>query len=255
MALALAARPLRHWLLQYRRTWRGSVLGSFATPVLNLAVLGFGLGAVVTIRAPGGTSYVQYVAPALLAAASMQTATGVAAFPVTTAMRFQKVYGAMATAPLSVTDILLGHLAFMALRIVLACAAFTGVLALAGLVGPASAGLMLPAAVLCGVATAAPVAAFAAWQHSDTAIPILMRFVVTPMLLFCGTLYPVDLTPAVLRPVIYLTPLYHGIELCRGFALDTLSAPAAGGHTLALLAWLAGGILVAGRVFRMRLAP
>src|SRR5438552_15414795 len=102
------ARSLRHWMHQYRRTWRGSAIGSVVTPLLNLSVLGFALGAVVRTGPLVPAHYVGFVAPALLAASAVQTATAVATFPVTSAMHGEKVYHAMATAPLAPTDILLG---------------------------------------------------------------------------------------------------------------------------------------------------
>ncbi|MFL6137232.1 MAG: ABC transporter permease [Frankiaceae bacterium] len=247
-------RSLRHWMRQYRRTWRGSALGSFVVPLLNLSVLGFGLGALVKTGSQVTTDYVSFVAPALLAAAALQTASAVATFPVVAAMRGQRVYQAMAMTPLRPLDILLGHLAFMTLRVLLTAVVFSGFLVCLGLLTVGSAVLALGAATLCGLGTAAPVTALAAHARNDAAIPILMRFVITPMFLFCGTLYPVTLMPAAVRPVIWLTPLYHGIELCRGFARSGLAATGVAWHVLVLGAWLAGGVMLAERVFRKRLA-
>ena len=63
--------------MTYRRRWRGSVFSTVLTPILMLAALGVGLGSLVdkasvANRASlGGVSYLQFLAPGLLAAAAM----------------------------------------------------------------------------------------------------------------------------------------------------------------------------------------
>ena len=66
----------RYWLLQYRRTWRGTIVISVANPVLFLLGIGVGLGHLVdhgNSAAIGGVSYSEFFAPGLLAASAMQT--------------------------------------------------------------------------------------------------------------------------------------------------------------------------------------
>jgi hypothetical protein len=48
----LAVRALRFWLVNYRRTWRGSIYTSVANPVLYLGAMGLGLGTLSTSTAP-----------------------------------------------------------------------------------------------------------------------------------------------------------------------------------------------------------
>ena len=47
---------------------------------------------------------------------------------------------------------------------------------------------------------------------------------VTPLFLFSGTFFPVTQLPPVLRWIAYVTPLWHGVALCRGLALGTIGA-------------------------------
>ena len=63
--------------LLYRRTWRGSIFGSFAQPLLFLVAMGIGLGGYVDASgsdALGGVPYLQFLAPALLVSTVMQNA-------------------------------------------------------------------------------------------------------------------------------------------------------------------------------------
>src|ERR1700734_658002 len=81
----LAVRALRFWLVNYRRTWRGSIYSSVANPVLYLGAMGLGLGTLVdqhgTARL-GGVSYLAFLAPGLLAAAAMQSGIEESTYPV-----------------------------------------------------------------------------------------------------------------------------------------------------------------------------
>ena len=56
----------------------------------------------------------------------------------------------------------------------------------------------------------------------DQSFPAIMRFGIVPMFLFAGAFYPITQLPGWLQAVARLTPLYHGVELCRGAVLHTL---------------------------------
>jgi lipooligosaccharide transport system permease protein len=113
--------------------------------------------------------------------------------------------------------------------------------------------LALPAALLTGLAFSAPVEAYAASLESDTGFTPIFRFGLVPMFLFSGTFFPISRLPEVLQWVAYATPLWHGVDLCRGLVLGTIGAPAAVGHTAYLLAWIVGGLAVARGRYRRRL--
>src|SRR3954452_22770126 len=75
--LAGLAAAYEHMWLLYRRTWRGSIFGSFAQPVLFLVAMGIGLGGYVDASnnaALGGVPYIVFLAPALLVSTVMQGA-------------------------------------------------------------------------------------------------------------------------------------------------------------------------------------
>ena len=114
--------------------------------------------------------------------------------------------------------------------------------------------LTLPAALLTGLAFAAPVVAFSATVEADYAFAFLLRFVVMPLFLFSGVFYPVTQLPLVLEQLAYLTPLWHGVALSRGLALGTITAAGALLHVAYLCAWIAVGVVLAARNYRRRLA-
>src|ERR687890_261704 len=81
--------------------------------------------------------------------------------------------------------------------------------------------LTLPAAVLTGMAFAAPIAAFAITQDRDLAFAALNRFAIVPMFMFSGTFFPIAELPGTLEPIAYITPLWHGVDLTRELSLGT----------------------------------
>lgn len=251
-----AGRAFAYWLTSYRRVWRGSLFSGFLSPVMFLAAMGFGLGSLVDGGAAGGIeglSYLAFVAPGVLAAQAMQTAVGESTYPVMGAIKWQRQYHAMLAAPMGVTDILVGHLGFVLMRVTITSAAFLLVASLLGAIGSWWAVLALPVAMLCGLAHAAPVFAVAARQDSDGGFNVLFRFVIMPMFLFSGTFFPVDQLPALLRPMAWATPLWHAVELCRELSVGTASLAPAVGHVAYLLLWVVAGAWLARASFRRRL--
>ncbi|HEU5034244.1 MAG TPA: ABC transporter permease [Mycobacteriales bacterium] len=245
-----------YWLLVYRRTWRGSVVTSIVSPALFLAAMGIGLGSLVhggTGRVDG-VRYAVYLAPGLLAAAVMQSVEQEATWPVMGAIKWDRTYLGMLATPLTVADVLLGHLLFIGLRALIVATSFTIVTALFGLAhSPGGALLALLGGVLTGTAFATPIAAFAATQSRDTGFILLYRFGVIPLFLFSGTFFPISQLPGALQPIAWITPLWHGVSLCRDVALGRGSAWVIGGHAAYLLVLTLLGIALAHRTYRRRL--
>lgn len=245
-----------YWLTVYRRTWRGSVVTSLLSPVMFLASMGVGLGSLIDSHHGNvaGVRYAVYLAPGLLAAAVMQTMVGESTWPVHGAIKWDKTYHAMLATPLTVLDVFLGHFGYIAVRAFIVAASFTIVTAVFGLSHSfVGALLAMLAAVLVGSAFAAPTFAFAARQEREQGFVLLYRFGIIPLFLFSGTFFPISQLPAVLRPVAWVTPLWHGVSLCRDLALSRGSAAVMLGHAAYLVAMTVAGIYVAQRVLARRL--
>jgi len=251
-----AVRSLQSWAYRYKRTWRGSAVSSVLQPVLFLAAMGLGLGSLVNrghTTALGGVTYLVFLAPALLAAAAMQTAVMESAWPVLAAVKWLKTYDAMLASPLRVRDLLAGHLTWIGLRVLMVCTVFLAVMAVFGAIKSPEAVLLIPAGLLTGLAFAAPVAAYSVTLERDSGLTALFRFGVMPMFLFSGTFFPVTQLPAALRVVAYITPLWHGVDLCRHLALGEASFLGSLGHVAYLFLWFGGGCVIALTTYRRRL--
>jgi lipooligosaccharide transport system permease protein len=254
-AFALPLRVFEYWLLQYRRVWRGTAITSVVNPVLYLGALGVGLGTLVNQSGgqPLGVSYLDYVAPGLLAATAMTIASGEASWPVMGSFKWTRQYFAMLATPIGPRDIVLGHQLWMTARVAATSAVYLAVIAAFGGVNSALGILSLPASVILGAAFTAPFAAYAATRDSDAAFVPVNRFVIVPMFLFSGTFFPVSRLPLPLEWLAYATPLWHGVELCRMFTLGDFDALRVVGHTAYLLLFVVAGLIWAERTYTQRL--
>jgi lipooligosaccharide transport system permease protein len=254
-AFALSLRVFEYWLLQYRRVWRGTAITSVVNPVLYLGALGVGLGALVNQSGgqPLGVSYLDYVAPGLLAATAMTIASGEASWPVMGSFKWTRQYFAMLATPIGPRDIVLGHQLWMTARVAVTSAVYLAVIAAFGGVNSALGILALPASIILGAAFTATFAAYAATRESDAAFVPVNRFVIMPMFLFSGTFFPVSRLPLPLEWLAYATPLWHGVELCRMFTLGNFEALRVVGHTAYLVLFVVAGLIWAERTYTERL--
>jgi len=243
------------WLTAYKRTWRGSIFGRFLSPLMFLLSIGLGLGSLVDKSSGGvnGVPYLQFVVPGIVAAQSMWVAMGESTYPVMGAIRWNAKYHAMLATPVGINDILVGHLLYVAMQVTGATAIFILVAALFGSFSSWWVLLALPVTVLTGMAFAVPVFAFSATQEGPDNFNILFRFIMTPLFLFSGIFFPVSQLPAFLRPIAWVMPLWHGVQVDRSLALGSPDFAAIAAHTAYLLVVIAVGAWLAHRAFTKRL--
>ena len=256
MTWSFAVREFRYWVTNYRRTWRGSIYSSVLSPLLYLGAMGIGLGKLVNAHGTarlGGLSYLAFLAPGLLAAAAMQAGVEESTYPVLGSVKWRRTYYAAAASPLRPADLFHGHLLFTTMRLAMNSAIFLAVMALFGAVASPWALAALPAAVLTGLAFAAPGEAWAITVAKDTSFALIFRFGMIPLFLFSGTFFPITQLPAWLRPLAYATPLWHGVALCRSLTLGTASLGGALAHVTYLAAVAAVSIAAGNRSYRRRL--
>jgi lipooligosaccharide transport system permease protein len=245
-------------VMEYRRTFRASIFASFISPALFLTAMGLGLGGYVngaTSQSFEGATYIAFLAPGLLAAALMQTAAGESMFPILGGLQWQRTYHAMYATPIRPRDIYLGILLWITTRLTLVGSVFLLVTFFFGAVRSPLAIFAVPAAVLTGMAFAAPISAFAATQRRPDMFANIFRFGVTPLFLLSGTFFPIESLPNWLQPFAWLSPLWHGVALCRGFMLGTIGDDPVMAliHFTVLVAITSVGIAVGLRTFDRRL--
>lgn len=241
--LAGAARLVDYWAIVYRRTWKGSAVSSFVLPLFYVLAMGVLLGDYVDgdpAQLEGASSYLVFIAPGLLASNAMQTAFGETTYPVMGMVKWHKTYFGMTATPLSVPEVVLGHLGFVLFRVGLNCAVFTLVMAPFGVFSTVwGAVLAFLVQLLVALAFAAPIFAFSSGLKDESAFAIVFRLGMIPLFLFSGAFFPIENLDPWMEALAKATPLWHGVDLTRMLALDTVDVGTALVH-VAYLAVLAG---------------
>lgn len=233
-----ARKIVERSVLAYSRAWFIFVSGVFE-PLFYLLAFRVGFGRLVgEVTGPDGRpmSYVAFVAPALLASSAMNGALFDSTFNVFFRFRYAKTYDAMLATPIGPLDIAIGEISWSVLRGGLYSVAFFGVMLAMGLITSPWALLLVPVALLVAFAFSAVGMALVTFLKSTSQFDYI-QLAVVPMFLFSTTFYPLSVYPRAIQVLVQCFPLYHGIELMRGFAAGAPN-PAMIGH-FAYLAALA----------------
>ena len=203
------------WLRELRRYTRSKVqiIASLGQPVLYLLVLGFGMGAV--FRQAGRGSYIQFVAPGVIAMTVLFSATfsGIA-------LLWDRQFGFLKetlVAPVPRIYIMLGRTSGAATVALLQGSLVTVICLIAGfrpanlaLVPAGMAFLALIALVFAGLGTT-----IGSMLKDMQGFQMVMNFLVLPLFFLSGALFPLDNLPGVLSWLTRLDPLSYGVDGLR----------------------------------------
>lgn len=234
----LAWRVWQRELTLYRRIWPSTILSTLFDPILYLLAMGFGVGAYIG-EGVEGVSYMQFIAPGLVASSIMYAAAYEAAWNSYVRIFMERSYDAMMTTPAELEDVVAGEVAWGATRSMIYAVVMLAVLAAFGLLRSWWA-LAIPLVAFVGglMFMALGLSYTVRCRHMDQ-MTFLFTLGVTPMFLFSGVFFPLDGLPAWVQQAAWLSPLYHLVEVVRALALGKIGIAVAG-H----LAWMAGATLL-----------
>lgn len=236
-------------ILSYRRMWV-IIASGFAEPVFYLFGLGVGVGALIgDVEFEGRVvDYATFVAPGLVASSAMNGAIFDSTFNFYYKLKYAKTFDAMLATPLRLGDIVVGEIGWSMVRGSVYAVGFLLVTVMFGLVESWWAILVLPVSLLIGVAFAALGSAITtfmrSWHDFD-----YVQLVLQPLFLASTTFYALDVYPSWTHPFVRLTPLYHGVTLCRSLMLGS-----PGWNDLGHVAYLLGVLVFGVLLVRRRLA-
>lgn len=263
-----SARRARRWgtfyIAEHRiKSMRGYLwtilVSGFGTPVVYLFGLGVGLAAVVDAGSGAeidGIGYLTFVAPALLIAATMMTATEEFTYPIMDGFKWRRMFYGPNASPISTNQLVDGLIAGTSVRLAGGAIVYYVIMAAAGAVPRIWTGaLTIPIGLLCGLAFGTLLMAFSAQIQEDRGqFPLIMRFVIMPLFLFSGTFFPLTNLPVYLHWIGWLSPLWHACELGRVAAYGMAEPLWLSGVHVAYMAALAiAGWWLTRRLFARRL--
>lgn len=213
------------WLRENKRfvRYRSRILTSVVTPLLWLLIFGTGLGSAVRFGGAGG-SYQAFIYPGIIGQTVLFTAvfSGVSVI-------IDRQYGFLKeilVAPISRPSIVFGKAlgisttALIQGLILLLLSFLVGVQMTPEIFLPSAVVILLISLGLAGLGLL-----IASFTDSMEGFNLILSFIVLPIFLLSGALFPVTNLPSWLQVAVYLDPLTYGVDALRAIILKTSVLP------------------------------
>ncbi|MDY6907188.1 MAG: ABC transporter permease [Chloroflexota bacterium] len=214
--MGVSRRSLRVWQRNrdvFFKLWKSEVPGFFAEPLMVLLAMGLGLGAYVALE--DGQSYLEFIAPGIVAAYAMFSASFECTYGSFIRMEYQKTYDAIITTPLNIEDVVAGEVLWGATRSLITACVVMIVVAAFGLVSSPWALLVLPLAVLEGLMFASIALLYTSLAPAVYSFNYFFTLFLTPMFFFSGVFFPLDRFPDIVQQLSWIAPLTPVTNLMR----------------------------------------
>jgi ABC-type polysaccharide/polyol phosphate export systems, permease component len=213
-------------LIVYRKIWQVNFLVPLLEPTFYILAFGIGFhGLINDVRYAGQPlTYIQFMAPALIATSVMYNSFFETTYASFVRMQYQKTFDGMMATPLSLEEIILAEIVWSATKATAAALIMTVVLGLFGFVTFPQGLLILPLAFLGGLAFGAVGIFFTGVTPSIDMFSLPVFLFITPMFLFSGTFFPITGLPVWAQHAAFFLPLYHLVELTRFCCLGLAEA-------------------------------
>jgi lipooligosaccharide transport system permease protein len=202
----------------------------------------------------GGTSYVAFLAPGLVAVAAMNGASFEVTYNAFVRLNFQKTYDSMLTTPVQPEDVLAGEVLWAVTRASIYGGCFLLVIAAVGLAPLPSSLLAIPLIPLTGLLFASIGIAFSLRIPSIDLFSFYFTLFLTPLFLFSDIFFPLEeRLSGVWLTLAEALPLLHPVRLVRS-AFRAEASPLLVWDVVYVLALSALLLWVAARITRRRLS-
>jgi lipooligosaccharide transport system permease protein len=196
------------------RLWHFEMPISFIEPALILLAFGLAMGRYMGVI--DNEQYINFIAPGLVAAYAMFSASNECSYSAFLRMAHQHTYDAIMATPVNVEDITAGEIFWGATRAMLSASIVLLVSGAFGLVGSPWAVLILPVAFLEGVVISSISLFYTSIVPSIYAFNFFFTLIINPLFLLSGIFFPLDSFPKVLQDISWFTPLRPSVEIVRG---------------------------------------
>lgn len=205
----------------FRKRLLYGVLTTFLEPILYLVSFGYGLGSVIgTIDVQGQTfSYRQFIFSGIVAQTILFQGFFEGAYGAFIRMYYQRIFKAMATTPVTLSEVLWGELLWDTTKCSFAAMVVLLIGVLSGDFSPWGALYSIPLCLCSGLLFSS----FGLWTAGNAKtieeISYPQYLLLFPMFLFCGIYFPLEQLPTALQMVAWVLPLTSVASLIRTFTL------------------------------------
>lgn len=208
------------WYSVWRRNalaWQKSactaLLGGFVEPLLYLLALGYGLG--VFIHNAEEVSYSVFLTSGILSSSAMNAATFEGLYLAYTRMEVLRTWDGMLSAPLDISDIVIGEVLWMGTKSMLSAGLILLVTTALKLTVEWSACWVLLVTFVAGLCFGGMALLVTSFARSYQFFVYYITLVITPMTLLSGVFFPFLSLPVPIRAGMVCLPLYHLVETVR----------------------------------------
>ena len=201
--------------------WKKLFLPSIAYLVIDpaVALLGIGLGVGSLVGDVGDLPYLVFIASGMAGYSVVMTASFEGLYSAFSRMHVQKTWESIRCSPMLLSDIFLGELVWAALKATVSAMVMLAVIVAFGILPITGAIMVIPIALLGGLAMASLALCFNAVANSYDFFSFYFSLFLTPMTMLSGLFFPREVLPAPIYYISEFLPLTQIIKLARPIAL------------------------------------
>ncbi|HWR08088.1 ABC transporter permease [Sporomusa sp.] len=205
----------------FRKIWFGNIMFNFIEPLLYLTAMGYGLGTFV--QDINGLSYIQYIAPGMVASSAMFAASFECTYGSFIRLHYQKTFQAMLAGPVTVRDIVAGDIMYATFKSTLFGLVILTVITVLGQVQSWWALLIPLFLIIPGLTFSLLAICYTGITDNIDKFNYYVTLFLTPSYLFSGVFFPINSMPAWAQLLAWFNPIYHSVEVCRAMALGNIN--------------------------------
>jgi lipooligosaccharide transport system permease protein len=206
----------------FMKTYKVNFFPPLLEPIFYLLALGIGLGSIVQ-GIPGFSSYIQFIAPALLAISMMNNSFFECTYGSFVRMYYQKTFDAIIATPISIEEVIAGELLWGATRSLISASIVLAVIGAFGLIQSPFFILIPVVAFFSGLLFSTIAMCFTAIAPNIDFFNYPAFLFITPMFLLSGTFFPISDLPWAIQVLAQaFLPLTHAVNLSRGLMVGNL---------------------------------
>ena len=230
----------------WRKHLQASLIGNLGQPFLFLLAMGYGLGR--QIPQIEGLTYLQFIAPGLVASSVMYSAAFETTYGSYTRLSTQGTFEGILMTPVSVSDLALGEMVWGATKGLISGLIMLCALPLFGVVPSIWSLALLPLLFLEGIFFASFGLIMTALASNYEFFNYFTSLIITPLFLFSGIFFPVEALNPISQKILLALPLTRVVQLSRMFCYGDLSPSGLAAISVVLLyaissVWLASYFL------------